>query len=126
VKPDSGSGPERQRIDKWLWFARLAKTRSAAQKLVVSGRVRNNREKNTSASKLILPGDVLTVTTPEAIRVLKVVAPGLRRGPAREAILLYEDLTPPAQSAAREVPRPRQGRPEKRDRRAIAALKHSF
>ncbi|MCP4383891.1 MAG: RNA-binding S4 domain-containing protein, partial [Hyphomicrobiales bacterium] len=44
-------GEPRLRIDKWLWFARLARTRTAAQRLAVSGRVRINREKNTSASQ---------------------------------------------------------------------------
>ena len=58
---DGESRDTRQRIDKWLWFARLAKTRTAAQKLAVSGRVRVNREKSDSASRLVRMGDVLTI-----------------------------------------------------------------
>ncbi len=110
-----------QRIDKWLWFARLAKTRTTAQKLVLSGAVRINRDKVDAASRQVHPGDVLTVALERQVRVLKVLAPGVRRGPAPEAQQLYEDMTPPAPI------RPPSGgeRPTKRDRRAIDAF-HSF
>ncbi|MBZ9937379.1 RNA-binding S4 domain-containing protein [Mesorhizobium sp. BR1-1-16] len=110
------AGP--QRIDKWLWFARLAKTRTTAQKLVLSGAVRVNRDRIDSASRLVRVGDVLTVALERQVRVLKVLAPGVRRGPAPEAQKLYEDVTPPAPI------RPASGgeRPTKRDRRAIDAF----
>ena len=110
-----------QRIDKWLWFARLVKTRTTAQKLVLSGAVRVNRDKIDAASRQIRPGDVLTVALERQVRVLKVLAPGVRRGPAPEAQLLYEDLTPAAPV------RPPSGgeRPTKRNRRAIDAY-HTF
>ncbi len=110
-----------QRIDKWLWFARLAKTRTTAQKLVHAGAVRVNRDKVDAASRQVRPGDVLTVALERQVRVLKVLAPGVRRGPASEAVLLYEDVTPPAPV------RPASGgeRPTKRNRRAIDAY-HSF
>ena len=52
---------DRQRIDKWLWFARIAKSRTLAQKLAMSGRVRVNRERHQSASRLIRTGDILTI-----------------------------------------------------------------
>ena len=90
------TGESRLRIDKWLWFARLVRTRTAAQRLAVSGRVRINREKNTSASQLIRVGDVLTVTLDSGVRVLRVMHLGERRGPAVLARTLYEDLSPPA------------------------------
>ena len=107
------------RIDKWLWFARLAKTRTLAQKLAVSGRVRVNRRKNDSAAHPVKVGDVLTIAFDASVRVLKVAALGARRGPATEARLLYEDLSPPP-SAARVAERPAgTGRPTKRDRRAF-------
>ena len=73
---------DRQRIDKWLWYARLAKTRTAAQALAVSGRVRVNSEKNQSASRGLKLGDVLTVALDSGVRVLRVVLLGERRGPA--------------------------------------------
>jgi ribosome-associated heat shock protein Hsp15 len=112
---------DRRRIDKWLWYARLAKTRTAAQGLAVSGRVRVNSEKNQSASRPLKAGDVLTVALDSGVRVLRVVLLGDRRGPASEARLLYEDLSPPGVAA--EPPAPRSGpRPTKRDRRQLDAL----
>jgi len=112
---------DRRRIDKWLWFARLAKTRTAAQALAVSGRVRVNSEKTLSASRLVKPGDVLTVALESGVRVLRVVQLGERRGPAPEARLLYEDLSPPPPPSG--PPESRAGaRPTKRDRRRIDAL----
>jgi ribosome-associated heat shock protein Hsp15 len=117
----------RQRIDKWLWFARMAKSRTLAQKLAVSGRVRVNRERNQSASRPVQPGDILTIALDSGVRVLKVVAAGSRRGPAAEARLLYEDLSPPPVFAPPSVAdrSSGEGRPTKRDRRAIDALKRS-
>jgi len=113
----------RQRLDKWLWYARLAKTRTLAQRLAISGHVRINRDKTDSASQPVRTGDVLTVALPSGVRVLKILATGERRGPAAEARLLYEDLSPPAS------PRPAfdQGagggtRPTKRERRAVDRL----
>ena len=120
-----GDGRLRQRVDKWLWFARLARTRTAAQRLAISGRVRVNRVKNQSASRLLAPGDVLTVATPSGIRVLKVVAPGDRRRSADEARRLYEDLSPAPADPAAPAPDERSRRPDKRQRRAIAAFRRS-
>ncbi len=114
---------DRRRIDKWLWFARLARTRTAAQKLAVSGRVRVNREKNDSASRMVRVGNVLTVALDSGVRVLRIVALGDRRGPASEACLLYEDLAPP-EPGSRPAQTQRPGpRPTKRERRAIDALR---
>jgi ribosome-associated heat shock protein Hsp15 len=83
-----------QRIDKWLFFARVVKSRSLAQKLALSGAVRVNREKVGHSARIVRPGDVLTISVQERIRVLRVLAPGERRGPASEAATLFEDLTP--------------------------------
>jgi ribosome-associated heat shock protein Hsp15 len=108
----------RQRLDKWLWYARVTKTRTLAQKLAQSGHVRINRERTHSASHVVKAGDVLTITLPGGVRVLRVLAAGERRGPAPEARLLFEDLSPP-----RPAPPPADGgggaRPTKRDRRAL-------
>ncbi len=108
----------RQRLDKWLWYARLAKTRTLAQRLAVSGHVRINRDRTASASQPVKTGDVLTVALPGGVRVLKILATGDRRGPAAEARLLYEDLSPP--KPARPAPDQSGGpRPTKRDRRVL-------
>lgn len=85
-----------QRLDKWLFFARVVKSRSLAAKLVQSKRVRRNRDKAQQASDAVRPGDVLTITLDRRILVYRVLGMGERRGPAEEARQLYEDLSPAA------------------------------
>lgn len=82
----------RQRLDKWLWFARFAKTRTLAAKLVTGGFVRVNGVRVDTAAREVGPGDVLTIAAPHATAVVRVTAPGERRGPAPEAQLLYEEI----------------------------------
>jgi ribosome-associated heat shock protein Hsp15 len=82
----------KQRIDKWLWFARFAKTRTVAAKLVSDGLVRVNGTKASAPAKLVGPGDVLTIAAAHVTAVVRIVSPGERRGPAPEARLLYEDV----------------------------------
>jgi ribosome-associated heat shock protein Hsp15 len=98
TSPDPQAAPACQRIDKWLWFARLAKTRGLAQRLVAAGNVRVNRVRLTKASQTVSPGDVISVLVHDRVRVIRVEHPGHRRGPAPEARLLYTDLS--AQTAA--------------------------
>ncbi|KAF0674962.1 RNA-binding S4 domain-containing protein [Profundibacterium mesophilum] len=111
---------ERLRLDKWLWFARFFKSRSLAAKMVTSG-IRVDGTRVNKPSSCILPGQVLTFAQGNTIRVVRVVALGTRRGPAPEAQLLYEDLTPaPVRDAEIVPPAPRfegKGRPGKKDRR---------
>ena len=127
-----------QRIDKWLWFARLVKTRTMASRLVSSGKIRINREKIDKPSQNVKELDVITARIGRRILVLKVLDTGQRRGPSAEALALYEDITPPDE-ALRKVTGPGQkklkigalssgrvaerrqgsGRPTKRDRRKI-------
>ena len=83
---------DRQRLDKWLWFARFAKTRSAAARLVVGGHVRVDGRRVATPSRLVGPGDVLTVAAPHTTAVVRVVSAGQRRGPAPEARLLYQEV----------------------------------
>lgn len=116
--------PERQRIDKWLFFARVIKSRTLAGKFAAAGNVRVNSDKIDQASFLIKPGDVLTVTLERRIVVLRILGCGLRRGPAPEAQLLYEDITPKPAELREATPvaaqrEPGAGRPTKRDRRKI-------
>jgi len=82
----------RQRLDKYIWFARLVKSRSLAARLVESGHVRVNGQRTTAPAKPVAVGDVLTIAMEHEVRVMKVIAIGERRGPYREASLLYEDL----------------------------------
>jgi ribosome-associated heat shock protein Hsp15 len=82
----------RQRLDKWLWFARFAKTRSLAAKLVAEGHVRVNGQRTETPAKAIATGDVLTIAAPHVTAVVRVEAPGERRGPAPEARLLYKEI----------------------------------
>ena len=128
MAPQPATSAAKLRIDKWLWYARAAKTRSLAAKLVTSGSVRLNKDKVTSASQQIKAGDVLTIARAGQIRILKVVALGHRRGPASEAQLLYEDLSPRPDPRGDDNQPPRsepvsEGRPSKRDRRQILLLK---
>jgi ribosome-associated heat shock protein Hsp15 len=120
----------RQRIDKWLFFARVVKSRSLAAKLAVAGRVRINRDKASQASDLVKPGDVLTITLDRRILVYKVLDAGKRRGPAEEARTLYEDMSPPpapkGDAPADAIPPLRDagsGRPTKRERRETDKLR---
>lgn len=83
---------DRQRLDKWLWFARVAKTRSLAARLVADGFVRVNGARADAPAKPLVLGDVVTVAAQHRTAVLRVVGLGLRRGPAPEARLLYEEV----------------------------------
>ena len=79
----------RQRLDKWLWFARVVKTRDDAAALVESGHVRINGQKTLKPGHGVKPGDVLTIVLHARVRVLKISALTERRGPAEAARLLY-------------------------------------
>jgi ribosome-associated heat shock protein Hsp15 len=83
---------DRQRLDKWLWFARFAKTRTLAAKLVASGFVRVNGERAEQAAKAVTVGDVLTLALARTTVVVRVEALGERRGPATEARTLYSGV----------------------------------
>ena len=116
------------RLDKWLWHARFLKSRTLASKLCKSGKVRVNGEPVKKANVVVQPGDVLTFPLGPHIRLIKILKLGLRRGPAKEAQLLYNDLQPPVNQgqAADEDPVGRRergsGRPTKSHRRAIDRL----
>lgn len=83
--------PGRQRLDKWLWFARVVKTREDAAKLVESGKVRLNGQKTLKPGHGVRPGDVLTIVLNTRVRVLHVEGMAQRRGPAETARLLYRE-----------------------------------
>jgi ribosome-associated heat shock protein Hsp15 len=83
---------DRQRLDKWLWFARFAKTRTLAAKLVSAGFVRVNGQRSDNPAKAIGVGDVVTLALARATCVVRVEDLGERRGPAVEARRLYTDI----------------------------------
>lgn len=83
---------ERQRLDKWLWFARFARTRGAAQALIEAGRVRLNGRRIAQASQALRTGDVLTIAAPHVTAVVRVLDLGERRRDASHAVTLYESL----------------------------------
>jgi ribosome-associated heat shock protein Hsp15 len=96
-EPDHDDAPQAagtQRIDKWLWFARIIKSRTQAADLVVEGKVRINRVKASKPSQTVRAGDVLTLALRGRVDILRVLAPGERRGPPDEARRLYEVLSP--------------------------------
>lgn len=126
-----GTGPDlnaRQRLDKWLFFSRLAKSRSLAQKAIEAGDVRLNGHPAKQSSQLVQAGDLISFASAHRDYQVKVLLPGSRRGPFEEARLLYEDLTPekseaddpgPVEQAVRERGA---GRPTKRERRLTDRL----
>ena len=85
---------DRQRLDKWLWHARVVKTRTDAATLVEKGRVRLNGSREKSPGHAIKIGDVLTVALDGRVRILKVVDFCERRGDAAAGAALYDDLQP--------------------------------
>ena len=116
--PDTARA-DRIRLDKWLWQARFFKTRTLAADLVRGGRVRVNGARVSKPAQQVGPGDVLTFPQGRQVRVVRVTAPGERRGPASEAQTLYEDLTEIKDDVP---PAPRyegKGRPTKKDRRIM-------
>lgn len=84
---------EKQRIDKWLWFARVVKSRKLAARLVSGGHVRVNARRIETAAKLVQPGDILTIALERQVRIVKVISPGSRRAAFAEAKLLFEELS---------------------------------
>jgi ribosome-associated heat shock protein Hsp15 len=85
------------RLDKWLWQARFFKTRGMATRAVQAGHVRVNSVRTVKPAQAVGPGDTLTFVRAGQVRVVRLRAIGLRRGPATEAQTLYDDLAPPAE-----------------------------
>lgn len=83
---------DRQRIDRWLWHARIVRTRGAAASLAGAGYVRVNGARIDAPGRFVKSGDVVTVALDRAVRVLRVKGFVERRGPAGSAEALYEDL----------------------------------
>jgi len=118
---------DRQRIDRWIWHARVVKTREFAKALVEGGHVRVDGTKETRAGSPVKAGQTLTITLPGRVRVLRVVGFAERRGSATLAATLFDDLSPPPPPREAMTPEnvappardPGTGRPTKRERRQI-------
>lgn len=82
-----------RRLDQWLWFARLAKSRAQATRLAAAGTVLVNGRPARKASQSVRPGDQIVVARGSWRRAVRVLALGTRRGPAAEARTLYEETT---------------------------------
>ncbi len=121
----------RLRLDKWLWHARLFKSRTIAATKIAGGGFRVNREIVRKSHHTVQPGDVVTFAKGPYVRVVEIVALGARRGPAAEAQALYSDLNPPESQPKPERPKknlvtawrePGAGRPTKKQRRETDRL----
>lgn len=129
---DEGGAGERhaQRLDKWLWFARITKTRTLAAELIDGGKVRINGVRIEKSSATVKIGDTVAVLLRERMRLVVVRGFAERRGSAQVAAELIEDKTPPKERLDQAAAAPEygardrgSGRPTKKDRRAIARLK---
>ncbi|MFZ5913413.1 MAG: RNA-binding S4 domain-containing protein [Pseudomonadota bacterium] len=89
---DTPFGNFAQRIDKWLWYSRFFKSRSAAARFIQSGKIRVNRCAVSKTSHLLKTGDILTFVLNDSVRVVQVINLGVRRGPPPVARMLYQDL----------------------------------
>ena len=83
------------RIDRLLWFLRLARARAVAQAMAETGHIRLNGRRVDRAHQKIAPGDVLVIPLPRGVRVIEVLALPERRGPAPEAQACYRVLDEP-------------------------------
>lgn len=103
-----------------MWHARFFKTRGLATKLVAGGRVRVDGVPVSKPAFALRAGMTLTFPQARTVRVIRVDALAVRRGPAPEAQGLYTDLTPPDEAVVPENPRfEGKGRPTKKDRRSL-------
>jgi ribosome-associated heat shock protein Hsp15 len=83
---------ERQRLDKWLWHARVVRARSSAAALVEAGHVRVNGVREKAPGHAVKLGDVLTIGLDRTVRILKVAGFAEKRGNASSATVLYTEL----------------------------------
>jgi ribosome-associated heat shock protein Hsp15 len=84
---------DRQRIDKWLWHARMVRSRTDAAKLTEGGFVRLNGARMTAPGHVVRIGDVVTLALDRSVRVIEVAGFCERRGAAAAARALYRDMS---------------------------------
>lgn len=83
--------PAPLRIDRLLWFLRLAPSRSVAQNWVLAGHIRVNGQRVIKSAHAVRAGDVLTLPISNRVRVIEIIALPLRRGPAAEAAACFQE-----------------------------------
>ena len=83
---------ERQRLDKWLWHARVVKARTSAAALVEAGHVRINGVRERAPGHSVKLGDVVTIGLDRTVRILRVAGFAEKRGNASSATVLYTEL----------------------------------
>jgi ribosome-associated heat shock protein Hsp15 len=99
------------RLDKWLWYARFAKSRALAQKLIERGQVSVNGAVARKTSALVEAGDSVAVVLGPVRRTVIVRDTGERRGPPAEARTLYEEPSPPERLSWEEAGAPMHPKP---------------
>ena len=116
------------RLDIYLYYIRIFKSRSIATKFVLTNRLRISGQVTQKPHKMISVGDVLTMTINNNIKILKVLDIPSRRGPYPESLNFYEDITPIEIIPKKESSNidikfvERVGRPTKRERRQTDRL----
>lgn len=126
----NSAAESRQRVDRWLWFARFFRSRSLATAAVSGGKVHVNGER-AKPSRELAPGDMLDITQGPDVLTVRVLALPSRRGPATEAAACYEETADSLtrrealrldRKHARLLHVAPPARPDKRGRRAIRQL----
>ena len=116
------------RLDIYLYYIRIFKSRSLATKYILSNRLRISGQVTQKPHKMISIGDVLSMTIRGDVKILKILDIPNRRGPYSESLNFYEDITPTENNQKREYLKPnikfaeRVGRPTKRERRQTDRL----
>ena len=116
------------RLDIYLYYIRIFKSRSLATKYILSNTLRISGQVTQKPHKLISIGDVLSMTIRDNVKILKVLDIPNRRGPYLESLNFYEDITPIEKNQKKEGAKPnvkfaeRVGRPTKRERRQTDRL----
>ena len=116
------------RLDLYLFYIRIFKSRNLATKFIISNRLRISGQVTQKPHKLISIGDVLSLPIQDYVKILKVVDIPKRRGPFSEALNYYEDITPlkTQENKVNVIPKlkfvERVGRPTKLERRQTDKL----
>lgn len=133
-EPEDGNRTEGVRLDKWLWAARFFKTRQLAHEAIAGGKVHLNGQR-VKPGKEIAVGARLSISKHQLLWEVVVAGLSTRRGPAKDAALLYQETPESSQRRQEELARRREqseleivpeGRPSKKDRRLIHRFKNSL